>query len=294
MTSSENGKSKSSHEAQWERQGEWLVRLRAKKQELEAQGIQGFDLLEAMATLSIDHKEAIQRDRCSACWHDQYHCICDRLKPLVDGLNTETTTLPNVKLCILMHHKEYLGAGNSAKLLWALLPQHTELYLFGKRGEVDRLFRDISKDNAMILWPGEDAISVSQFMATTNPTRAEKDGNSSDTTHSPILRAIVLDGTYTQARHMHKSLRKRWGKEHMPAAVALNPTCSSVFHRAQKSYGEAHKDYSKVLRVSTAEACGLFLTELGASESIEASITKAVVLNNQALGFARTSGRNCD
>jgi len=285
----------------------------------------------------------------------------------------------NIKVCILMHSKEYLCAGNSAKLLLPLLPpsyqqqQHqehcfseAELFLYGKTGEVDRLYREMnSQENhqqaTMILWPGKHALTVSEFLnrlsnnnskkanddsfipsvendgddnadddaVTTTTTKCSGSGDhhphpsagTTTTATTTIIRAIVLDGTYTQARNMLSSLTKRWGANQMPVTVALSPASSSVFHRAQKNYTKAHRQQEQkqqpqdhperhegdknennngadettwVQRVSTAEACGLLLVELGAPVSVQEKIVQAVLINNQALAFARTpaSGKN--
>jgi DTW domain-containing protein YfiP len=264
------------HSAQWERQGEWLTKLRTHKESLQQQGVRGWDLLEAMATLSLNHKiQLVQDTRCPRCWHDPLHCICSQL------MMKPTTTLTNLHLCILMHHKEYLGAGNSAKLLLQLLPQHTTLYLFGKQGDVDRLQQDIAHHPSFLLWPSETATSVAEYKTTLKES------------HSTTVYAVVLDGTYTQARNMYKSLRKRWSSaNHLPPTVAVNPTMASVFHRAQKNYGQAQlQAQADVLRVSTAEACGFLWREWSHDddESILESILQAVVVNNDALAFARKS-----
>ena len=426
------------------------------------------------------------------------HCICDQLEPLVmrksvpasPSLTTPTSTptstlthhhdnlLPNnVKLLILMHQKEWMCGGNSAKLLLQLLPDHCELFLFGQLGEVDRLFRrmvtmkkktttnnnnkkktngcethdnDDEDDGAincnsckndsdgiensdpmshtMILWPSPEACSVTDFLhqhhqlekqqqqqqqhqqqqkrrslnnnknssqidCSTSP--AVDDNNSSRIRHksSPtnnigqeeILKVVVLDGTYTQARNMRKSLRKRIRKGQVPLAtssssssstsssyedlnekkssiyqitrmpqdVMIRPVTDSIFHRAQKNYGQAHQQRSSISsskssstspsttmtkssrnkivrsdddfrgiqigvndhsspsspppppsspddesdkpssmtevarRVSTAEACGMLLVELGADVSVQERILDAIKINNQSLATAR-------
>ena len=295
------------HAAQWERQTEWLERLRSHQQTLVSQGVEGWDLMEAMSTLKLEHKISIaQQHRCPRCWHDRnIRCICPQLAPL-----KWTKPLPNVKILILMHPKEYLGAGNSAKLLLQLLPDQTELYLFGKEGDVDRLFQEMAMDetHTMILWPAKDALSVTEFLeqAENQIPTTRREANNSDNIppkeQPPLIRAVVLDGTYTQARNMHHSLRKRLGKD-LPFAVQLRPTTGSVFHRAQKSYGKAHQQLPKHInedhqftpkqqqlplaqRISTAEACGLLLLELGANKEIQETIVQAVVVNNEALGYA--------
>ena len=337
-------------DGEWLHQSEWVEKMRIYKDSLIQQDIQGWELFEAMTTLSLEHKlsnSRVAKNRCGRCWHDQSHCICAQLNPLDDLLplqytstsktktsattssnanantNTKTTATINIRLCILMHHKEYLCAGNSAKLLFSLLPNHTELFLFGKIGEMDRLFQETvasstcsatdhrhhhQQQQTMILWPGPTAISLPQFLSQCFDhggqweceTPCSTTGNDKEKVAQrslPLLQVIVLDGTYTQARNMFTSLRKRWGIEHMPPAVALDPTSTSVFHRAQKSYGKAHHQQKQckgddwVQRVSTAESCACLLVELGLPSTLQTKIVQAVIANNQALAYARASTR---
>ena len=279
--------SKNNHEAQWERQGEWLEKLRAhKKMLVEEQGMQGWELWEAMASVSLDHKVATLQgrgNRCEQCWHDLQYCLCARLGDPIPAKFLEGSI--GIKLCVLMHHKEYLGAGNSAKLLLRLMTENSELYLYGKTGEFDRLLDELAsceREDVMILWPGADALSVGNFMKKSEHHQQEM--------KKRTVRAIVLDGTYSQARNMYKCLRKRMVSAGITSidTVAVNPNNLSVFHRAQKNYGKAHQQQQATTRISTAEACGYLLVDLGVDPSVLERITDAVLLNNQALNYART------
>ena len=99
---------------------------------------------------------------------------------------------------------------------------------------------------------------------------------------------------------MYKSLKKHWGLEGVPAAVALSPTAASVFHRA-KTYGKSHQHRAAQKlypRVSTAEAAGLLLAQVllwknndndalsAVAETLQRRIVQAVIANNQALRYA--------
>jgi DTW domain-containing protein YfiP len=291
MTSNDKNSS-SLHKAQWERRATWLSHLREEKQRLQSSGVEGFDLLEQMASLSIKHKLATQKDRCEKCWHTRLHCICSRLESFV--MHKCTGSL-DVNIFILMHHKEFMSAGNSAKLILQLFPYATKLYIFGREGDIDLLFRDINSNNSksILLWPGKDAISTSTLLEQINAGTSTSELSHKD--RATTINAIVLDGTYSQARNMHKSLKKKWGN-HLPNAVALRPESESVFHRAKKNYGKAHLQqhnltsdgHDAVLRVSTAEACGVLFYDLGlGDECIVDVVTKAVEINNDALKFAR-------
>eukprot|EP00956_Cyclotella_meneghiniana_P001587 scaffold1793_cov19-Cyclotella_meneghiniana.AAC.2 len=158
-----------------------------------------------------------------------------------------------------------------------------------------------------ILWPGENAITVEEFIrsgslqtqsinqdsminsvGSDNATVGNKYEEGKD--QKQILRIVALDGTYKNAKNMHKTIRRRLDEEDhmMPACIALHPKSVSQFHRAKKNYGAAIQDSlkeneklnEKAMRVSTAEACALLLTELGAKESVQEKIIQALLVNN--------------
>ena len=276
------------HADQYLRQSEWLIYHNEYKEKLLQRGLNGFDLLEAMANLSLEHKISARcNKRCSRCWHSPSFCICEELKAL-----DPPERLCNVKLLIWMHHKEYLSGGNSAKLLLSLLPKHTDLFVFGKTGEMDRLEKELlsNPEGTAILWPSKQAVSVSEFLS----GKGRGDVSSGDQYPDSLLpatshcRFLVIDGTYNMARNMYKSIRKRLGEGQMPCTVKVDPSFASIFHRAHKNYGQAHlQDTGEVRRVSTAEACGLLLSELLGDPFLERRITEAVQANNRAIASSR-------
>jgi DTW domain-containing protein YfiP len=155
----------------------WLE-ARARRAALEADGCTEDEVLEGMVDGAICRKEHSKRHLCSRCWHDcAQRCICHHLGHL-------QTTLP-AKVLVLMHHKEYLKAGDDAKLLLAMLPaERTELYVFGRRGDLARLQAELRVDPAhtLILWPGNDALTVDEFverLPRTSPWRSSRSGRSS-------------------------------------------------------------------------------------------------------------------
>lgn len=275
------------HADQYLRQSEWLICHQKLKEKLLKRGVKGFELLEAMANLSLEHKiSARGKHRCRRCWHATSFCICQQLRAL-----DPPETIRNIKLIIWMHHKEYLSGGNSAKLLLSLLPDNTELFIFGKTGEMDRLEREIllKPEYHAILWPNKEAMSVSELLSVrwrgVAPASQSDVGPHATTPHVCFL---VVDGTYNMARNMYKSLRKRLGVGRMPCTVRVDPSFASIFHRAQKNYGQAHRlDTGDVRRVSTAEACGLLLSEISGDSTLEMRITEAVQANNHAIARSR-------
>ncbi|KAL3782317.1 hypothetical protein HJC23_001925 [Cyclotella cryptica] len=279
-----------SHTVQWERQSTWLSHLRKEKRRLQSSGVEGFDLLESMATLSIEHKLATHKDRCARCWHARLNCICSQLEGLVMD-PSDIIGSCEVKILILMHHKEFMSAGNSAKLILQMFPLSTDLYIFGREGDIERLLSDVNADHGktILLWPGSDSMSTTDLMNQINDEAVITELD--DTSRSIHIRAIVLDGTYNQARNMYKSLKKKWGPR-LPTAVSLRPHSASVFHRANKNYGKAHLQQQQssdaVFRVSTAEACGVLLYELNVGgHGVMDKVTQAVKINNDALKYSR-------
>eukprot|EP00563_Minutocellus_polymorphus_P016781 CAMPEP_0181058990 /NCGR_PEP_ID=MMETSP1070-20121207/21134_1 /TAXON_ID=265543 /ORGANISM="Minutocellus polymorphus, Strain NH13" /LENGTH=304 /DNA_ID=CAMNT_0023138619 /DNA_START=20 /DNA_END=934 /DNA_ORIENTATION=+ len=253
-------------------------------------GVDGFDLFEKMATLNLSYRIEEQRtNRCPSCWYDrEIRCICDRMPARM-----ERDLMPNVKFLLLLHHKEYLNAGNSAKVLLSLLPkEQIELFVYGREGDFDRLVEEIliDREHTLTLWPGRESQTIEEFLAelpTDSGWAARRNGDVEISQESSLLRIVVLDGTYTNAKNMHKTIRKRL-KENAPKNVALHPNEASKFHRAQKTYGASIAENlknnqnldKKAMRISTAEACGLLLRELGCQEEVQKTILEAVMLNN--------------
>ena len=232
-----------------------------------------------------------------------------------------------------MHYKEYLSAGDDAKLLLAMLPpNNVKLYIFGRNGDWEAFVEELTFDpvHTLTLWPGEGALTIEQYLSelpnnspwcqTTSPsgsssidnTRSNEDASS---IHHPMLRVIVLDGVYSHARTMFKTMRQRLSNDDesynlFPKFVALHPNTVSVYHRAQKNYATAStqtvgkSNNPKALHICTVEACALLLREVfskcrrssgaGLSSSVDSveedavnrvaeALVQAVRVNNDAL-----------
>jgi hypothetical protein len=181
--------------------------------------------------------------------------------------------------------------------------------VYGRGGDFDRCIDEMMINrgrHTAILWPGESAISVEEFISSTKSSdqtmmeserndanidkkeqgREEAGDDEQEETTNAIIRIVALDGTYKNAKNMYKTIRQRLGgkgtQKDMPSCIALHPKSVSKFHRAKKNYGTAIRDNNKLderaLRVST--ACALLLTELGAAESVQEKIIKALLVNN--------------
>jgi hypothetical protein len=109
----------------------------------------------------------------------------------------------------------------------------------------------------------------------------------------PLLRVVLLDGVYNDARSLLRTLRRRLPAAQVPLHVALHPDTLSVYHRASgKSYAAASAESvrqgqtgdTEAIRICTVEAAALLLHELGEPDVTTATLGAAVLRNNEALG----------
>lgn len=278
--------------------------LRAYSKLVKEEGYRGVELFEKIATRTVEIKESNRTNRCPRCWHDEKtRCICRHIPSLA-----ETSVRLPVKVIVLMHYKEYLSAGNDAKLLLALLPgqrQRSQLYIFGRAGDWEKFQHECSLDpnHTLLLWPAEQALTVDGFQSQLpddSPWKQRHEGlpnydTSGETdpqpSNLPTLRVVILDGVYSQARNMFKTIKKRFAAASVPIPphVALHPKTLSVYHRAQKNYAQSsavtvrNSSDPEALHICSVEAFALLLKELGELDRATTSLVRAVEINNLAL-----------
>jgi DTW domain-containing protein YfiP len=299
-------------------------KLRSFSKSVKEQGYEGDALFEKIATRTVEIKETQRTNRCRRCWHDRAtRCICSYIPPLAE----KSVKLP-IKVIVLMHYKEYFSAGNDAKLMLALLPgkrQRSQLYVFGRNGDWGKFQEECSldPDHTLLLWPAENALTVDGFISKLpedSPWRQRAERMPQDTggadacangnidvnreTHPdktendpkcmsalPTLRVIVLDGVYSQARSMFKTIKRRFAADcvSVPPHVALHPKTLSVYHRAQKNYSQSsavtvrNSNNPDALHICSVEAFALLMKELGELDHTTKALVKAVEINNLAL-----------
>ncbi len=210
--------------------------------QLAATGLTGQALFEALVSEALERKQARVANRCPRCWHDKVQrCICRRLGRLHTSLR--------VRVLVLMHSKEWMCASDDAKLLVAMLPaDRVRLYVYGRAGDLDALSDELRADPAhtLVLWPGDGACTVSQWMARLPAgsaralarSRAAPADAAANDAPPPLLRVLALDGVYHDANAMWRHLVKR-GQP--PPHVALHPKTLSVYSRAQHGYAQARR-----------------------------------------------------
>ena len=207
-----------------------------------------------------------------------------------------------------MHHKEYYRASDDAKLLLMMLPpENARLFIYGRPGDLDALHAELDEDptHSLMLWPGDGAQTVAQFVQAlppSSPWRAARSSLTADPPPAaaaagaatwPLMRVVVLDAVYRHARTMFRHLLR----SREPAAsgrrpcqhVALHPTTLSVYSRAQHGYAQASAQSvaqsadPAALRICTVEAFALLLAEMGEPAHRQRAYVEAVLANNDAL-----------
>ncbi|GMH69929.1 hypothetical protein TrLO_g14437 [Triparma laevis f. longispina] len=259
-------------------------RLRQKElvTKLKKEGLSGEQLHDELTAAIVDAKRDDMKHKCERCWHDKSsRCICASV-PQVE-------TKLQAKALIVIHYKEWYSAGDDAKLIKMMTPNNADVFVFGMRGEMDRLRKELEIDpqHNVILWPADDALTIDTWKDALPETSSWKQKSSSPQTQ-PLLRVVVLDGVYQHARHMFKYLKTHLHPDVFPPFVALKPEDISVYHRAQKKYGESDRERCEKkgdegIRICTVEAYALLLKSLGEDEETTKAMVKAVVTNNEAL-----------
>jgi DTW domain-containing protein YfiP len=175
----------------------------------------------SIARILQDRLERMQRNcNCPRCWMQQAHCICEHCAPIytrendrgVNAITDDNNGISNVvlsssprfelnRLFLLMHHKEVALLVDTAKLLPMAFPDHCRLVIPGipslyqdSMQELEQVLQD-EIDSTLVLFPSTDAQTWSQWQAsdeTVNKTRK--------------YNLIVLDGTWDQARRIHRRL----------------------------------------------------------------------------------------
>eukprot|EP00928_Gymnodinium_smaydae_P019983 TRINITY_DN17707_c0_g1_i1.p1 TRINITY_DN17707_c0_g1~~TRINITY_DN17707_c0_g1_i1.p1 ORF type:complete len:294 (+),score=50.93 TRINITY_DN17707_c0_g1_i1:57-884(+) len=220
-------------------------------------------LLEAMIKRK---EERCVTTRCERCWFPvnssgTNYCVCAKMPPLNFGTRS--------RFLIYMHPRDWYNAGDDAKILFSAAPGRTDLFVFGRDGDDQRLRDAIASSEAVaLLFPDEDALLVPEFMAQLGTRKEESSGTCSA---PPAVSIVVIDGTWNNVRQVLKHFCREVGPQ-VPH-VRLEPTALSVYARTQ-----TRKD-----GVSSVEAIALLLLELGETRSVCDELVRYITVNNEAL-----------
>lgn len=204
-----------------------------------------------------------QQGKCGRCALQSAYCICERLARLA----AEVASLgigQRVRFVVWMHVRERFRASNTGKLLEHILP-NSEVLIHDVPADEQR-FQDLvsqaAPGAAFVLFPSEDAVSATEILSDAGlSTNVESDelGRCRGEAGQVAL-AVLVDGTWRQARRMHKQL------EALPRAI-LSPKALSEFHWRRQTQAD---------RISTVEAAALLLEDLGEPPQASAALRHAL------------------
>merc|ERR1712107_497795 len=142
-------------------------------------------------------EERCRGSRCPRCWFPvnssgTNYCVCAKMPPL--PFRTRTRFL------IYMHPRDWYNAGDDAKILLSAAPEATDIFVFGRPGDDDRLRAVLEHSHcSVLLFPDQSAVTVDEFLrASGNPSLHRR--ASGDAT----MTIIVIDGTWNNVKQMMK------------------------------------------------------------------------------------------
>jgi len=179
-------------------------------------------------------KFAESKNRCAACMLKLSICICEKL----DSLKVEVGKLP-VDVVVLMNHKEWLRASNTAKIISRILG--ARVFVSGDAEDEAEFEALVSqrKQNSVVLFPSDVAVTWDEM------SHVEKKNDEATL-------VIVLDGTWGQARRLNQKI-----DDAIPR-IKITPSALSQFLCRRQTQAD---------RVCTVEAVALLMTEMGLNDA---------------------------
>lgn len=205
-------------------------------------------------------EERCMNSRCHRCWFPSdcdgtNYCICASMPPL--PFRTRT------KFLIYMHPRDWFNAGDDAKILLSAAPHASEIFVFGRPADEEKLRRSLQSGPAVLLFPDASAISTEEFLRGCSSMDASES--------SEDILVVVIDGTWNNVKQMQKHFSREIAP-HVPH-LRLEPTTLSVYARTQ-----TRKD-----GISSVEAVALLLQELGEVPKVCDELVRYITINNDAL-----------
>jgi DTW domain-containing protein YfiP len=142
-----------------------------------------------------------RNNNCPRCWLQRAHCICDKCPPL--PLDSLKSRLGINRVFVLMHHKEICLHVDTAKLILAAFPDNCRLVVAGLGPDVQEsmgeMLEAMQQKNCLVLFPSQDSKTIAELEQTGQFQKT----NDSRSTNFDL---VIIDGTWEQARRMHKKL----------------------------------------------------------------------------------------
>lgn len=218
--------------------------------------------------------------RCQRCWFPldssgTNFCICAKLRPL--------SFSKRVRFLVYMHPRDWYNAGDDAKLLLSAAPGHSDIFVFGRPGDDERLTDALALGPSVLLFPDDTAREVDEFLgslASGDEVACGDGGARGGPIGDAELSVVVIDGTWNNVKQMQRHFSRTVGPS--TPHVRLRPESLSVYARKQ-----TRKD-----GISSVEAVALLLREMGEAHDVCDSLVHYVEVNNEALKMHPVSPDN--
>lgn len=197
--------------------------------------------------------------KCRSCFLvKKDHCICMNLSKLADQIK-KVQTYPEIKFIIFMNDREYFRSSNTGKLVNLLIPG-SEILIHGIPGTLERLEEILSQDlenynETVILYPSKDSKSVCEYFLDLKKSKYSEFSDEKTENMSSVefykklkLKVILIDGTWSQAKSINKSLPKKITR------IVINSKLISDFGPLRKQ--------NKAGNISTVEASSLLIKDI--------------------------------
>lgn len=187
------------------------------------------------------------------------HCICMDLSRLA-GKIREAQAYPEIRFIIFMNDREYFRSSNTGKLVNQLIPG-SEILIHGIPGSCERLEKILLQDlqsynETVILYPSKDSKGICEYFLDLKANKyleisdkkAENTLSSMEFYKKLKLKVILIDGTWSQAKSINKSLPKEIKR------IVISSKLISDFGPLRKQ--------NKAGNISTVEAASLLIKDI--------------------------------
>lgn len=219
------------------------------------------------ASITSDWNKATSTHRCGTCWLSRPLCYCNdfilprqqHYKELFHSIYDLDVhdELPEIEFVLFYHGLELSRSANTAHVFEHLAAPITKKIIYGAVKDEEALFeqivyeyehRDVRCCATAVLYPSGNSLSMEHWITTNfgtkhsphNHTQTESSSHKTTTTvpsKRPLIRLIVLDGTYARAHSMSKYFR---AIQDFPIDLYRKPQSSPSSSSTKKSENQVY------------------------------------------------------
>eukprot|EP00475_Leptophrys_vorax_P026410 TRINITY_DN37262_c0_g1_i10.p1 TRINITY_DN37262_c0_g1~~TRINITY_DN37262_c0_g1_i10.p1 ORF type:complete len:354 (+),score=97.96 TRINITY_DN37262_c0_g1_i10:119-1063(+) len=234
--------------------------------------IRGYVL--AMQQLVLAYHFSREERFCPACCLMKTYCFCGKILEISESSKLERGKAladVGIQVSLYVHFRElsHMRVSNTGKLLIHSCPLSSEYYICDVEDDESKFVEEIRSDleNHIILFPSNDAIPLNQFVDSWKKRQIDFGLSADDEkkTHSCKLKLVLLDGTWTNARYLHRRLKKLCPEV---GRVALTEDDLKMIRKFEES-SESHKHKLRSYQGSLKERGGTFAALLHVLQLLE-------------------------